>query len=791
MLSETVNPANGSLSLRIAVPAPPGRELTLPFSFAYDSNGLRIIQPGTSLGTSYTTFSQGVFAWGAWSYAIPQLGRVGVQFSLSQQAGDGSKNCNATTGYTFTDPSGTRHAFYLSHIYNFYLPGLPQTESSACITSRYQEFDTDATQDQRYQAALVGVTYGTSTSTMLPSTDGNPQMVDPDGTVYSFGNGWGCAPNSATNSGPPTSIEDRNGNVVNVSTSYGTNHTCVGPGSAISVGAVDSIGRALFSATGNGFEYGGTDTVTVAGLAQPYTVTWGSMGAGGISLSHQQVVTDSNCVFGTISQPWTGGPITEITLPNTQTTESYQLSYASGEYLGQIKYPTGGTVTYTWGANPLSAFVEYNDTLNRPYGCQYRYDTPAVVKRVVSFDGTNNALEQDFSYSTQWDATYPNTWDSKTTTITTRDLVHGTTSETVYTYYPAPAFGAPNMPSPTTAQVPFENTIASYDTSGALLKTVTKGFIEPFELACEIVQLPNTLIGGTFYTYGPGAMAIDKKEYDYGHLTSTSCTPPGTTADRETAITYQNFASTPIYTPSTPAPSIFDRACKAVIKDSTGTVAAETDYLYDGGSTTCSAAGTASVATANSPAQHDARYAYTVSPQPPRGNATKTTRQCFPSCSNQVTSYSYDETGQVVSMIDPKGNTTAYSYADNYSSCGGNPPPDGSTDAFITRVTYPQTNGVNHIVGFCYDYTTGLLHSSTDENNQTTSYKYADSLNRLTEVDYPDCQSGVCGQTLYTYNDAAPTPSVTAFTKVNSSGATVTNEAIMDGLMHTTHSELT
>ena len=40
LLNETVNPANGSLSLRIGVPMPPGRRLTVPFSFDYDSNGV-------------------------------------------------------------------------------------------------------------------------------------------------------------------------------------------------------------------------------------------------------------------------------------------------------------------------------------------------------------------------------------------------------------------------------------------------------------------------------------------------------------------------------------------------------------------------------------------------------------------------------------------------------------------------------------------------------------------------------------------------------------------------------
>src|SRR5713226_1206773 len=39
MLNETVNPRDGSLSMRIHVNPPRGRLLSLPFAFAYDSNG--------------------------------------------------------------------------------------------------------------------------------------------------------------------------------------------------------------------------------------------------------------------------------------------------------------------------------------------------------------------------------------------------------------------------------------------------------------------------------------------------------------------------------------------------------------------------------------------------------------------------------------------------------------------------------------------------------------------------------------------------------------------------------
>jgi len=39
MLNETVNPANGSVSLRVQAPTPPGRKMSLPFALAYDTSG--------------------------------------------------------------------------------------------------------------------------------------------------------------------------------------------------------------------------------------------------------------------------------------------------------------------------------------------------------------------------------------------------------------------------------------------------------------------------------------------------------------------------------------------------------------------------------------------------------------------------------------------------------------------------------------------------------------------------------------------------------------------------------
>jgi hypothetical protein len=49
MLSETVDPSNGSLSVRISTPVPPSRGITIPFSFDYSSGAVQQAQVG---GTS-------------------------------------------------------------------------------------------------------------------------------------------------------------------------------------------------------------------------------------------------------------------------------------------------------------------------------------------------------------------------------------------------------------------------------------------------------------------------------------------------------------------------------------------------------------------------------------------------------------------------------------------------------------------------------------------------------------------------------------------------------------------
>jgi RHS repeat-associated protein len=779
-LNETVDPATGALNLSISVPVAPGRNLTLPFAFSYSSNSAWHMEPLPTLGTATPHWEIGIAQLGGWSFTIPSLSRQQQVSYPPPSNPSNSTGCSITTSYVFTDPSGGRHAFGIGHVDNFEtsVNGVDYT----CAISSLP----NAAGDGQYQAALVGGV--TSNLNPNPDTDGTPKIVDADGTVYNFGSPWGCGKDTSgsfQNYGLPVSIEDRNGNLVNISTTYGMNSTCLGSGFS----AMNALGT-IISASNFGQS---PTTVTILGLPSPsYTLTWESSTPTGLAISHHQLVTDSNCGgLPTTAHNLAPSVVSEIALPNGQ---SYSFTYDSVTgFIQQITYPTGGTVTYTWGVSSLAGATSYNDTQGALGGCQFTYDTPVVTKRVVAIGGVQT-LEQDFSYSTTWSSTAPWQWGPKTTTIVTKDLVRNVSYATEYTYRGigvGPQVGMPASPT-VASQLPVEQTIQYSSTgsmAGTILRTVTKnwgGYSSNVPMiACETDMLDNNDTSGVFYGYGVGDVVTDKKEYEFTTVTAANCTndsPPASPL-RETVTAYQSFSPTPIFTSGTT--SIFNRPSSVITYTggTGGTRVAETDYAYDGFAVS---------GITGTNAHDDTNYGSTYNN---RGNATAVTRQCFPSCTNAVTQYKYDQTGQVTSMIDPCGfgtcsdvagtnHTTEYFYTDRYTPCSGSAP-TGTTNALLTQIIYPPTNGVAHIRNFCYGYADGQLRSSSDENSNVTTHVY-DSIGRLSETEYPDT-----GLTSYSYHDTPLPATVTITSKVNTAGTSITAESVLDGVARVAQSTLT
>jgi len=124
-----------------------------------------------------------------------------------------------------------------------------------------------------------------------------------------------------------------------------------------------------------------------------------------------------------------------------------------------------------------------------------------------------------------------------------------------------------------------------------------------------------------------------------------------------------------------------------------------------------------------------------------RGNITSVS-QWVSGTTYITTTNAYNDLGDLLTSTDAGNHQTSFDYTDNYSD-GTN----HSTLALPTKVTYPQTGTIAHIVKMQYNWPTGLVSRSVDQNNQTTTYAY-DSLLRPSSIGYPDG-----GQTIYSYRN--------------------------------------
>jgi RHS repeat-associated protein len=794
LLGETVNYSNGSVSFKISFPTAPGRGISLPYFWSYNSasvNQLLSVDGNTPQWNNNDglPWSQqdGLNLSGGTPYVSIQL------FSISPPygpPGDTLVPCNYQSGMTFTDSEGVTHNLNTGAVapqYSF--------SGSQYIATCYSTPNVLQPGGDGQVVATLSPTAGQILNTNQPNA--SPFVVeDKDGTIYSFGSGGVNLPDTPNGiSIPPESIEDRNGNLISFPSGPGTYTDTMGRPGPSGTDSSFTVDNLAYSSTWS------TETVNY-----PITVQGGSAPPIGCN-------PFPTTVTGTLSI------LTSLTLPNGK---QYQFFYGSYGLLREIVFPDGGWITYTWHLSPqpyefasLGGFEQQegqNGTLyEQPmsYGCNWAYQVPVLATRTVSFDGVNVAQSQTFTFGTNWTYTngLPTGWSSKTANVWTTDnkITPNLTSEIDYTYTPTGVDSQPYQTSGIAATIPVEHTITYYDwgkTGPSKAKQITKTWFDQFNMSSQTTTIygsgGTTQTSQTAYSYTRalctnGSLSsfvylTEQDDYDFsnGGL-------PGPLA-KKTLFNYQCFSAPGAATYAAYNPSNFPaneapwsnyvglvlppHVSSVTIEDGTNNIRAATQYAYDVG---------APATVPSSLIQYDTNYnSVTV-----RSNLTSVTH-CNPlpsspgaPCTGPTTSFTYDRSGQPNTITDPKGNITQYSFADSFTDSG----PSNPTNGYLTKITH--ANGLYSTNQ--YSYALGYLTTSTDLNpGNQTSYKYGttvsgcstnDYLNRPTEVDFPDG-----GVTTNCYDDS--NKKITT-SKLIDTGIWKTGVALRDGMFHTITTELT
>jgi RHS repeat-associated protein len=584
-----------------------------------------------------------------------------------------------------------------------------------------------------------GVHQGGQTSTGQISVDGSgfqAGYIEGDMTETCT---WGCTIPTTTLTPPVSLFGTRNG----ISYIEGQNGRA----------RVDPDGNYIFDDEVSGI----TDTV---GRYIPYPVV-------NSSPTQSQITVCNNVNINSIavwsppgySQPFTfcyiSGVLQSIALPNGQSwVFEYNEAATNCPYYGagtagpspptstinlgdltQVKFPTGGTITYNYTCvkpatqlEPLHSYVT------------------AVASRTLN-DGANH----------QWTYSYGSDLTGNTTMTDpagndTVDTV--TTSSRVTTEYSGTGSGRTMMRQTSLAFPSQYATISGfpmYPTS----KTVTleNGISTQtaYQYCCDISLQTSLLRGSEYGDVYPYAVSYgkvtDTKTYDF---TSGSQGP----LLKETATSYL-FQSNTNYM----NPGFFDLVQSSTTYDGSGNQMAQTTFGFDETSRVTS--GIASLSGANMTSPIFSVYGHQTSKTSWLNGGT-----------NPKSTVSYLDTGEPYQGTDPKGNVTSTYY------CTGSSPTTlpCSASTYLGALPTVVSNALGQQSSFSYLTATGQKQTTTDPNGQTTNYTYSDPMARLTNIAYPDG-----GNTGIQYNDTGSEIGVTVTEKVTSAVNKQT-QAIVDGL---------
>lgn len=527
-------------------------------------------------------------------------------------------------------------------------------------------------------------------------------------------------------------------------------------------GATDTLGRPVVTITQSGSniifnvlntQSGGTSTFTASTQNQNVHTNFGSL----------CLCTDYN------------GPldmITGITLPDGT---SYSFGYdtaMTGTHYGQLTsmtLPTGGNISYS--------YANFIDSEYYPNGSAGVHISRGVSQRVTpnGTSGYNLTANTSCTYSSPLNCTqsYTVTKPSTDKTVYTFAL-NGGAWPTEVDYYT----GGSTLLATTTQCFSYLSTCPNYNPAACPTPGITVGE------ACGIpgtsiyvmktqdtTTLPGPVSTTNQYTWDTtnyyGNLKI-KKEWNFGSSLSNN-------PDRTITTNYLSGSS---YIASSASPTyinIANRPTSITVTNGSGVTVTQTVNTYDDWATS---GGTGLIN------HDDPNFSASVTA---RGNLTQAKQLLNPGGSFVTTVNHYDIAGNLIQTTDPNGNTTSFDYTDNFYGISPSPP----TSGYVTKITRPVVNGINHTERTQYYFGAGLPAAKCGENFASASscaYGLSAPQPDYSSFTYDNMErpltlnAGDGGLTTWAYGVSPST--VTATSKINSTQSLI-SESIEDGLGRT------
>jgi RHS repeat-associated protein len=382
--------------------------------------------------------------------------------------------------------------------------------------------------------------------------------------------------------------------------------------------------------------------------------------------------------------------------------------------VSSISYPDGTAYSFTYEATPGAGGNVTGRVASVTFrtGATINYSYTGGSSGIICADGSAAGLART---TTDGTTTYSRSGSGRVWTTTITDAQNNQMVINFQSSTP-PGGGAANFyETHRTVKQGTSTVLVQTDTcyNGSVPPCSSTAITTPLTAIGRYLTLNNSQQDLTNVNLTSSGLPTGFNEYDFGNGA------PGPLL-RTTSISYANLGN------------IIDHPAAITVYDGGGTQKAQQLFAYDG---------TTPAATSGVP-QH-------LSVGAARGNLTSLSRWLDTTNSNLATTFTYDDTGNVLTNTDPGGHQTTFSYADNFAD-GVN---RGSL-AYLTQMSLPDTNSPNvahHVVKTQYDANTGLPVKAWDQNNNITTLAY-DLLLRPTQANFPGG-----GQTTVSYQSSTQT----------------------------------